>query len=285
MSGAWIAGNVRARGLAAADLSDVADRVARSAGLQTACSVLGPTKWGHHLDEVATVEAAQRKIFETLLWQLRILAGWLPSDGVEAIRSCVMWFEIRNVEDRLAYFAGARAEPPYQLGRLGIISRRLGGTGNAGDVRHLMRMSAWGDPRGDDVYAIRIWMRRTWYRRARVAAPELRPWADAAASLFANRERLAQRSGGRTVVPITPLLPPAWSWATAVRSSGQDLWHAEERWWAQVREEGLRMLHSSIGTQGPAVGAVAMLASSAHRIATALEIAAGGGAESLDATG
>ncbi|HVC40874.1 MAG TPA: hypothetical protein VND54_02740 [Candidatus Saccharimonadales bacterium] len=284
MSGDWIAGGVRARGLAAADLDDMAERVALTADLDAARAALGQTKWGLHLAEVTTVGAAQRKIFEALLWQLRILAGWLPSEGVESVRSCVMWFELRNIEDRLAFFAGAPAETPYELGRLGIISRGLGGTGSASEIRRLMRPSAWGDPGGEDLYTIRISMRRAWYRRARLAAPELRVWADAAALLFGRRERLAHRTGGDALEPAPISLPADWKWASATPWSVEDLWQAEARWWEQVREDGRRLSHGVIGSTGPVIGTIAILASSAHRIATALEIASGGGStEPIDA--
>jgi hypothetical protein len=284
MSGGWIAGDVRARGLAAADVRDIADRVAATPDLEAACSLLGQTKWGHRIGEAATVEAAQRKIFDALLWQMRILAGWLPSEGVEAVRCCVLWFEIRNIEDRLAYFGGAPAEAPYDLGRLGLISKGLAGTSSAADIRRLMRASAWGDAGGDDVYAIRIALRRTWYRRVRAASPELRIWADAAAWLFASRERLGRRAGDAALAATPPSLPSAWSWTTTVPWSEQNLWGAEERWWGQVRDEGVRLLHGSMGSKEPVLGAMATLGSSAHRIATALEMAAGGGTvERLDA--
>jgi hypothetical protein len=277
MSGGWVAGDVRARSLAAGDVLDIADRVAATPDLESACTLLGQTKWGHGVGEAATVEAAQRKVFEALLWQMRILAGWLPSEGVEAVRCCLLWFEIRNIEDRLAYFGGAPAEAPYDLGRLGLISKGLAGTSSAADIRRLMRASAWGDAGGDDVYAIRIALRRTWYRRVRAASPELRTWADAAAWLFGSRERLARRAGGTVLAATPPSLPSAWLWTTTASWYQQNLWQAEERWWVQVRDEGVRLLHGPMGSKEPVVGAVATLGSSAHRIATALEIAAGGG--------
>ncbi len=222
----------------------------------------------------------------SLLWQLRVLAGWLPSEGVEAVQGCVLWFEIRNIEDRLAYFAGAPAEPMYELGRLGIISRRLESTGSAEDIRWLLRTSVWGDPGADDAYSMRIWLRHAWHRRARDASAEFRVWADAAAWLFSVRERLAQRPGADLLARAQPSLPSAWGWVTSVQWSGHDLWRAEQRWWEQVRDEGLRLLHRPIGSGGPVIGTLATLASSAHRIATALEAASGGAtSEYVDATG
>ena len=195
MSGEWIDGDVRARALAAADVSDIADRVAATPDLESACALLGPTKWGHRIGEAATVEAAQRMIFEALLWQMRILAGWLPSEGVEAVRCCVLWFEIRNIEDRLAYFGGAPAEAPYELGRLGIISKRLAGTSNGADIRRLMAASAWGDADGAMSMRSGSGLRRVWHRESasRVArAPHLGRCGRLALRLRERASRSAQ---------------------------------------------------------------------------------------------
>lgn len=281
MSAGWIAGNVRALGLAS-EPSDVAASVASATNLSGGVAVLGQASWIRDIDAATTVAASQRAVFETLLWRLRVIAGWLPSEGVEMVRSCVVWFEIRNIEDRLAYFAGALAELPYELGRLGIISRALGVTSSGEDIRRLMAASAWGDPGGADAYRIRIWLRRMWHKRARDASPQLRVWSDAAAWLLAVRERTAARSGADLLARTPPSLPSSWKWAS-VDWAGPDLWRAEERWWIQVREDGLRLLHAPIGTAGPALGAITTLASSARRIATALEIAAGVGGGGIDA--
>jgi hypothetical protein len=284
MSAGWIAGDVRARGLAAAEAIDVASSVAETPGLETAVAVLGQTRWIRDTDSATSVEAAQRAVFETLIWQLRVLAGWFPSEGVEVVRSCVAWFEIRNIEDRLAYFAGASAATAYELGRLGLITKSLGGTSNAEDIRRLMGASAWGNPGGDDAYAIRMWLRHRWHRRARDASPELRIWADAAAWLFGLRERSAGRTSAALMASTPPSLPWAWRWVTATTWSAGDLWRAEERWWEQVRQEGLQLLHEPVGGRGPALGAVTTLAASARRIATALQVAAGIDGGELDAT-
>lgn len=284
MSAGWIAGDVRARALVAAEGTDVASSVAATPGFAPAVAILGQTRWIRDIDSATSVEAAQRAVFATLIWQLRVLSGWLPSEGVEVIRSCVAWFEITNIEDRLAYFAGAPAAVPYELGRLGVISASLSGTSGAEDIRRLMRASAWGDPGSEAAYAIRMWLRHRWHRRARDASPELRIWADAAAWLFALRERMAGRAGADVIASVPPSLPSSWRWVTAATWSADELWRAEERWWAQMRQEGLQALREPVGGRGPALGAVITLAASARRIATAFEIAAGVGGGELDAT-
>ncbi len=286
MSGDWIAGSVRAHGLAGGADRDVAPSLAASRDLESAITVLNRTRWGRGVEPQSPLVLVERRVFESLLWQLRILAGWLPSEGVEMIRSCVAWFEIRNVEDRFAHFAGAAAQAPFELGRLGIVSRTLQSTGSGADIRRLLAASSWGDPGAEDAYSVRIWMRHRWHRRVRDAAPELRVWADAAAWLFATRERLAHRPGADVLATDRPRLPSSWEWVRATPWTRADLWGGEERWWTQLQEEGAGLLHSPVASAGPVLGALATLAVSAHEIAAALEIAAAGGVvEALDATG
>jgi hypothetical protein len=286
MSGDWIAGSVRAHGLAGGADRDVVPQLAASRDLDSAITVLSATRWVRGVDTLTPLVMVERRVFESLLWQLRILAGWLPSEGVEMIRSCVAWFEIRNVEDRIAYLAGAPAQTPFELGRLGIVSRTLQTTGSGADIRRLLAASSWGDPGAEDAYSVRTWMRHRWHRRVRDAAAELRVWADAAAWLLAVRERLAHRPGAELLASDRPRLPSNWEWVSSTPWTGADLWRAEERWWAQLREEGARLLHSPVASAKPVLGALATLAVSAHEIASALEIvAAGRGVEAVDATG
>ena len=286
MSGDWIAGSVRARALAARADQNVAAAVAASPGLGAAIAMLRATGWVRDIDAQTPLLTAERRVASSLLWRLRVLAGWLPSEGVEMIRACASWFEIRNVEDRIVYLAGGRAEAPFDLGRLGIISRSLQSTGSAGDIRRLLSTSAWGDPGAEDAYSVRIWMRHRWHRRVRDVHPKLRIWADAAAWLLVVRERLAGRAGAELLASTRPVLPSHWQWVTATSWSGTDLWSAEERWWAQLREEGALLLHSPVASSKPVVGALAILTAAAHEFASALESASSAPAEEgLDATG
>ena len=56
-----------------------------------------------------TLAATQHAVAATLLWDLRVLAGWLPRDGVDLLRALACWFEIANVDELLAVAAGRPA--------------------------------------------------------------------------------------------------------------------------------------------------------------------------------
>ncbi|MGA7986765.1 MAG: hypothetical protein WCB51_00015 [Candidatus Dormiibacterota bacterium] len=260
--------------------------VSASRDLGSAINVLSASPWAHGIDAQTPLATVERRVFSALLWQVRVLAGWLPAEGVEMIRSCVAWFEIRNVEDRIAHLAGMPARVPFELGRLGVISRALPSTDSRADIRRLLAGSSWGDPGADDAYSIRMWMLHRWHRRARDAAPELRVWGDAAVWLLAVRERLADRPGADLVRSDPPRFPPSWRWVTATPWTSGNLWTAEDRWWAQVEEEGARLFHSPITSRKPVIGAIATLAASARDLAVALEIVSGwSSVEGFDATG
>jgi hypothetical protein len=285
VSGDWIAGSVRAHALAAGARQDLAPAVLASRGLGAAIAMLSATRWVRDIDAQTPLVAIERRVESSLLWQLRVLAGWLPSEGVEMVRSCAAWFEIRNVEDRLVYLAGGPPETPFDLGRLGSISRPLQSTGSAADIRRLLSSSAWGDPGAEDAYRVRIWMEHRWHRRVRDAAPDLRVWGDAAAWLLAVRERLARRDGAELLASRIPMLPVRWQWVTATQWTEADLWSGEERWWEQLRQEGALLLHSPVASSRPVVGALATLAVAAHELESALEVASSTPTEEgLDAT-
>jgi hypothetical protein len=53
--------------------------------------------------------AAQHEVAGTLLWDLRVPAGWLPRDGVRLLRTLGGWFEIAHVDELLQSIAGRPA--------------------------------------------------------------------------------------------------------------------------------------------------------------------------------
>ena len=65
-----------------------------------------------------TLEDAQRAVASVLLLELRLLLGWLPRGCSELVRSLGAWFELVNVEDRLAYLRGGPLQPAFELGAL-----------------------------------------------------------------------------------------------------------------------------------------------------------------------
>jgi ATP synthase subunit D len=62
-------------------------RLASCGSLSEALRMLADTRYGANIRPEQSLAAAQRKIVGTLLWDLRVLAGWLPGEGVWLLRT------------------------------------------------------------------------------------------------------------------------------------------------------------------------------------------------------
>jgi hypothetical protein len=290
MSG-WVAGTVRSRALARRRLGAVSVRqLAASPSLDDALAALVDSPYGHDVRAGLSLEQAQHAVASTLLWNLRVLAGWLPQDGVNALRAVTAWFELQNVQASLT----GRAGTPYQLGTLATAWPRLAQATTPTDLRRVLATSAWGDP-GTDVPAhIGLAMRLTFGLRLASALPEAAVWVRRAAVLQLARIRFAEGSSGPAAPELTRLLGPrtaaAVSWPELVGSLSPDvghvlagvdgpelLWRAELGWWQGVEADASGLLRQP-GFGRPAVcGAIGLLAVDAWRVRAALEMAARGG--------
>jgi hypothetical protein len=102
LTAGWVAGNVRAKAMARRQLgADSARRPAACGSLPEAQRMLAATSYGPAGRPGQSLAAAQRAVAGTLLWDVRVLAGWLPRDGVDLLRAVVGWFELANVDELL----------------------------------------------------------------------------------------------------------------------------------------------------------------------------------------
>lgn len=279
MSGGWVAGTVRARALAAdAAGPAVAARVAESPGVAEAAVLLAGSVYARRLHGATGVAEMERAIARTLLWRLRVLAGWLPLGGVEPVRALAAWFEICAVEERLAVLSGVAQPEPFRMGRLGLVAPRLAAAGSADAVRRLLVTSAWGDPGDMRPVPLRLSLRQRWAERVIENVPACRPLAEEALVLLAAREIRA----GRTPPPlpgaahggieeaVSRLPAPA---RRLVELAATDAAGAEAEWWEHVDEKGHELVHRRIGSPEVAIGCCLLLGADAQRIVTALETA------------
>jgi hypothetical protein len=227
----------------------------------------------------------------TVLWNLRVLAGWQPPRGVAALRLLAGWFEIANVDEHMQGLRGAPAEPPFSLGTLATAWPRLAGAGSREELRSVLAASPWGDPGGAGPREIQLGLRMRWAERVAAGVEPARSWSVAAATLLLARERGAGRplpagaataAGhllGRAAVAAGSLddlrlaVPRAARWALDGVSDAGGLWKAEVRWWRRVGEDGARMLRGSRFGLDHTVGAAAVLAADARLTRAALECA------------
>ncbi len=305
MSAGWVAGGVRAAALARRRLgADRIGQIARLASANDAVAAIGRSPYGRDLPAGATVAEAERHIAASLLWNLRVLAGWLPARGVVMARLLAGWFEIANVDDLLAG-SERPAAPPFGLGALATAWPRLAGCGSAADVRSVLASSPWGDPGSEVPRAIALQMRLAWAARVAAGAPPARSWAAAGAAILVARERFAAgrrvpdesaRAAGRVLgnratgapalADFIGLLPDEASWVFAGVTGPADLWRTEARWWARLRQDGHALLATPLFDLRRPLGAMALMAADAWRARAALQVCArsGAGMEVLDAS-
>src|SRR5512133_1406952 len=135
---AWVAGTVRARSLTWRRLgAGAARRLAASGSLPDATAALAATPYRHGVRAGQDLAGAQRGVTLTMLWHLRVLAGWLPREGGRMLRLLAGRFEIANVDDLLEQMAGGQAEEPLPLGALATMRARplpRRAAGDAGDL-------------------------------------------------------------------------------------------------------------------------------------------------------
>ncbi|WP_309141901.1 V-type ATPase subunit [Streptomyces griseicoloratus] len=278
--------------------------VAASPTLDDALRYLAATPYRRDVSPGATPAEAQRAVSATLLWHLRVLAGWQPATGAEAIRALAAGFEISNTEHHSRALVAGPREPgtqrprllPYRLGALAIAWTRLARTRTPSELRTALASSAWGDPGGDSPAAVATGMRVSAAVRLTTAAPDAARWAAARLALLFAREvfvvgrrmpavsvrRAARLLGPRAVgagtyADFRQALPATARWLLHDVDEAADLWRAEARWWDAVDRDGRELLRRSPCGPQPVVGAVALLSADAWRIRGALELAARGG--------
>jgi hypothetical protein len=275
----WVAGTGRARALLERRLGAAAIAVARAPSVDDAMPSLLASGYGERLHDARGAGDAQRAIFGTLLWHMRVLAGWLPPGGAELMRTLAAPFEIANVEDRLATLAGEPGSEPFVLGALATAWPGLQDALSARELRERLARSVWGDPGGEEPHPIRFAMQAAWTRRLEVDVPEAAAWA---AAFLALQGAVAHAGtvGERFPAPATALQRRV---ARTV-ANGTDptaLWQAELALWRRVEDDAAALLRDARHARGVVVACVALLALDAWRAATALEGAARGGSDEI----
>lgn len=292
----WVAGSVRARHLLARRLGrEQAWELAGAASLDDALARLSGSAYGRGVRPGLGLAAAQRGIAETVVWHVRVLAGWVPPPALEPMRALAAGFELANVEDRLAYLAGGELPTPLELGGLARAWPHLAAAQSVADLRAGLARSPWGDPGGDEPAVIGLGLRLAWARRVLGAVPEAAAWAAGGVALLLARELLLAGRPAEALVALRPpgvgsrwpqaddlgslraALPTAAAWVLAGIEDPAELWRAEAGWWRRVQDDATRLArHAHLG-RATVIGTVALLAVDGWRTSGALEVAARGG--------
>lgn len=273
-----------------------AREVAAAGSLVQAEQILVDSPYRHAVQVGQTLEQAEHALCATMLWHLRVLAGWQPRAGAISIRLLAGWFEVANICGHARTLSGAENEASFSLGALGSAWSQLRTTSSLVDLRHVLTQSVWGDPGGDSPSDIAVGVALAWALRVATGVPEASDWACGGAAVLVARRVLLE---GRPLAPAAQIraervlgrasaaaqnmqefsgqLPPRARWALAGTADVGELWQAEFRWWSLVERDGFELLRRPRFGPGPTIGAAAVLAADAWRCRAALEIAAGGG--------
>jgi hypothetical protein len=295
MPASWVGASVRARLLANRRLGR--GRIAgvvQSGSLDEAIAALADSPYGAGITAGMTAAQAQRQVAATVLWNLRLVAGWLPPGGSQVLQPLAAWFEIANIEERLAYLETGGRPSPYQLGHLAVAWGAVSAATTAEGVRAELARSPWGDPRTSDPTGILLHLRFRWAAWVAEAVPQAAAWAAAGSTLLAARLLFA---GRRPNLPDAARhaygLPPGWrdassvselrgmmprqtAWVLGGVNATADLWRSEATWWSRVRRDSVEALVGSRFDSAVVVAAVAMLAYDAWLARAALGAVARG---------
>ena len=304
MSAGWVAGSTRARLLLDRRLgADQARSLAEAGSLSNAALALAGTRFGQVAGSASELEEAQRAVAASFLLELRLLAGWLPIGAGELVRSLGAWFELVNVEDRLAYLLGGELRTPLTVGALGSAWPRAAAAETPAELREALRASAWGDTRGERADTIHFALRLAWALRVYASAPETRAWVAGAVAILVARELFVSGrpvepgpspvlrdlgpawSEKRTLAEFTEALPPRAAWPLAGLTDPRDLWRAEIGWWRRVARDAELLVRESREGRAVVVGSVALLALDAVQVSAALAVAARPSAAAAEAFG
>lgn len=297
MTAGWVAGSVRARAMARRRLGVAGARaLAVSPSLADALASLAATPYGHDVRPDQSLRQAQRAVADTLLWNLRVFAGWLPRDGGDRLRVLAGWFEIADVEELLHRAAGEPAEPLFRLGGLATVGRRLEEVRTPGELRRVLAASPWGDPGAESPRDVVPALQLAWAERVVASVPPARDWAVAGAALLVARVRFlgGRRLGGAaeasarrllgartadagSLAELAAVVPRAAREALAGVPEPESLWRAEARWWQRLDADARALMRRPRMSLDPVVGTVAAAAVDAWRVRAALECAARGG--------
>jgi hypothetical protein len=295
MSAGWVAATVRAKAMARRRIgAGAARRLAATPSLSDALRLLDGTAYARAAAPGTTLPEAEQLVAAAELWQLRVLAGWLPRSASGLARALGARYELVNIELHARAVAApgrwARHEHVYHdLGSLALSWPRIAATGSAEELRQALAASPWGDPGDVSAETVHDVLVLRWLRMVAAEAPQAIAWVSAAAVLVAAKQLLVATSGpaGSLVRAAAPLIgsewvrarsipelraatPSAGRWVLDGTGSPADLWRAEAGLAGRIEADGFRLLRQGTPGVDPVLGAVAVLAVDGWRVRVAL---------------
>jgi hypothetical protein len=292
MTAGWVAASTRGRALLRRLVGPAGAReLARVDTWHEARAQLTTTFYGAEMPADADRAAATRTATAATIWQLRVLAGWLPVGANGLARLLAAPIEIANIESHLTRLTGAATMGPVSLGSLAVAWPRVATTTSNEQVRTVLTHSAWGDPGGADPVAVAVGLRVAWARRLVHQVPETAPWAKGGLAVLIAREvfafnrdislptgrELDRLIGSRwrdakTIPELARLLPDSAAWALSDIASPSMLWRAELGVVHRVTADATRLAAAKRFTRSTVAAMMALLLVDLWRVAAAIEL-------------
>ncbi len=305
MTVGWVAATMRGRALLRRTTGVAGARaIAAAPTWAEARALLAGTVAGRGLPPDADRRRARSAASAATVWQLRVLAGWVPPASTGLVRLAAGPVEIADVEAHLSALEGGPRHDPVPLGSLGTAWPAVGRATSAEGVRAVLRRSSWGDPGGRDRITMALGLRVAWLRRIQVAAPRAAPWAGGALAVVVARERFAfereispvtgrdvdralgrQWRGADSLAALTDRLPRSVRWPLSGIDRADDLWRAERAVLQRVAEQAGDRAATGGADRATLTAVLAILLVDLWRVHAAIDLAGRGptGGEAFDA--
>ncbi len=304
MTAGWVAASTRGRSLLHRTIGpDAARAWANTDSWHEARAQLATSMYGASLPADADRGTARAVSSEATIWQLRVLAGWLPPASSGLARTFAAPVEIADIDRHLARLdragsapvgsGGAEPPQPVPLGSLATAWTRVARATTLDQVRSALARSPWGDPGGNDRATIGVALRVAWGRRLVRQAPITTDWVHGAAAVLVARERflfgrevpdvparaLDQLLGTRwrrasSVAALADDLPRSASWSLAAAGpTADELWRSELAVIRRVGADATKIVDSGRNGRDTVAAVMALLLVDLWRVAAAIESA------------
>jgi hypothetical protein len=292
VSAGWVAATTRGRALTRRLVGIDGARALAASSWPDARTSLASTFYGVDLPADSDRRTVGRHAVEATIWQLRVIAGWLPPDQGALPRLFAAPMEIANIEARFDQLTGRDVEPPFRLGSLAVAWPRVAAAGSLDQLRHTLATSVWGEPGGAERADVALGLRVAWARRLAGRVPEAALWAKGAVAVLAAREIFAFDRGineatrreidamvgrhWRTASSLDTFvdeLPASASWPLLDLTDPTELWRAEIAVANRVDVDAARHVGSGLYDRAAVAGIMAMLLIDLWRVRGAIEVA------------
>lgn len=296
MTAGWVAASTRGSALVRRLVGDAGAR--ELAGAETwseAQGQLSGTFYGAEMPSNADRATARRAATTATIWQLRVLAGWMPVGASSLARLFAAPVEIANIEAHLASLSGADTSTPLSLGSMAVAWPSVVPATSPEQVRTALIHSAWGDPGGADPVTVGFGLRAAWARRLVRQVPDAAPWAKGGLALLIARElyafdrdiapltgrELDRLVGNRwrqatSISDLARLMPESAGWALANIASPSELWQAEVGVARRVTADATALATAKRFTKGTVAATMALLLLDLRKVTAAIELAGRG---------